>query len=87
MLTGITGRHVIYKTGVADVFRIHSEYLPAEFTSGQPPNDATVTDSTFASPPGPAIFAALEKMGLILVRDKGQQGYIVIDHVERPSEN
>lgn len=73
-------RHVIDKTGVTDAFRIHLEYLPDEL-------GAPVADSASDIPPGPSIFTALGKMGLKLVPDKGQQGYIVIDHVERPSEN
>ncbi len=84
-LSSTLDRHVIDKTGVTDVFRIHLEYLPDEntprFLNANPAEPASTV------PPGPSIFTALEQMGLKLVPDKGPHGYIVIDHVERPSEN
>ena len=71
---GITGRPVINKTGIAGVFDIH-----LEFTRDQNLDKADA---------GPSIFTALqEQLGLKLVPAKGPEEYLVIDHVERPSEN
>ena len=87
VLSSIMDRHVIDKTGVTDAFRIHLEYLPDDVAPGRAQNGSPVTDSASEIPPGPSIYTALEQMGLKLVTDKGPRGYIVIDHVERPSEN
>jgi uncharacterized protein (TIGR03435 family) len=70
----IVGRPVINKTGIAGVFDIHLEFT-REQNSDKP--DA-----------GPSIFTALqEQLGLKLVPAKGPEEYLVIEHVERPSEN
>lgn len=86
-LSSTVDRHVIDKTGVTDVFRIHLEYLPDENTPQRFLNDAPAAEPASDIPPGPSIFTALEQVGLKLVPDKGPQGYIVIDRVERPTEN
>jgi uncharacterized protein (TIGR03435 family) len=39
-------------------------------------------------PSGPSVFTVFEKqLGLTLVPAKAQQGFLVIDRVERPSKN
>ena len=86
-LSGIMDRHVIDKTGITDVFRIYLEYLPDELTPQRARNGAPIAESASDIPPGPSIFTALGQMGLKLVPDKGPRGYMVIDRVERPSEN
>jgi uncharacterized protein (TIGR03435 family) len=40
-----------------------------------------------APEPGPSVFAALRALGLRLVAAKGPAEFIVVDHIERPSEN
>lgn len=86
-LSSSMDRHVIDKTDVADVFRIHLEYMPDENTPQRLLNGGSTADAASDIPPGPSIFTALEQLGLKLVPIKGAQGYIVIDGVERPSEN
>lgn len=86
-LSSSMDRHIIDKTGVTDVFRIHLEYMPDENTPQRFPNGAAAAEPASDIRPGPSIFTALEQMGLKLVPDKGPHGYIVIDRVERPSEN
>jgi bla regulator protein blaR1 len=75
-------RTVIDKTGLAGMFDFHLEFTPDEVTPG-------ITASGDArDPAGPSIFAALqEQLGLKLEAAKGPAEVLVIDHVEKPSEN
>jgi len=88
MLTTVTGRHVFDKTGLSGRFNYnlrfaHDDTTPGEFPPGMP--------SPFPQsdvPAGRSLFTVLEEqLGLKLVPDKGPRGYLVIDRVERPSEN
>ena len=75
VLEGLLGRPVIDRTGFRGSFKVH-----LEFAAVAPTRDS---DST-----KPSIFAALEQqLGLKLVSQKGSEEVLVIDHVERPSEN
>jgi uncharacterized protein (TIGR03435 family) len=75
VLSGILDRHVIDKTGLIGVFNIHLEFARDD---SLPPDAAG----------GPSIFTALpQQLGLKLEQAKGPREHIVIDHVERPSEN
>jgi uncharacterized protein (TIGR03435 family) len=64
------------------MFDFHLEFTPDELTPG-------ITISSDASDPlGPSIFAAMqEQLGLKLEAGKGPVELLVIDHVEKPSEN
>jgi uncharacterized protein (TIGR03435 family) len=81
-LAQFLNRTVIDKTGLTGTFDFHLEFTPDDLTPG-------ITTSTHASDPlGPSIFAALqEQLGLKLEAGKGPVELLVIDHVERPSEN
>jgi uncharacterized protein (TIGR03435 family) len=69
-------RPVIDKTGITGLFDFHLEYAPDR---GAPSDDPAT---------GPSIFTALqEQLGLKLEPGKGPQEFLVIDSVERPSEN
>jgi uncharacterized protein (TIGR03435 family) len=69
-------RPVIDKTGITGLFDFHLEYAPDR---GAPSDDPAT---------GPSIFTALqEQLGLKLEPSKGPQEFLVIDSVERPSEN
>jgi uncharacterized protein (TIGR03435 family) len=61
--------HVVDKTGVTDKF-----IFRFEFTRGA---DDFATEASMS--------AALEQLGLKLVHTKGPRGYLVIDHIERPT--
>jgi len=75
-LAAILGRPVVNKTGFAGIFDIHMEYAPVEVSGGSADSSA------------PSLFTALqEQMGLRLESAKGPVEVLVIDHVERPSEN
>lgn len=75
VLGGLLGRPVIDRTGFTGSFKIN-----LEFASTAPDRDV---DST-----KPSIFAALQdQLGLRLESEKGTEQVLVIDHVERPTEN
>jgi uncharacterized protein (TIGR03435 family) len=71
---GLFGHPVINETGIAGKFDVHLEFVP---------NNTAADD-----PSGPSIFTALqEQLGLKLIPAKGSIDVLVIDRVERPSEN
>jgi uncharacterized protein (TIGR03435 family) len=84
---------VIDKTGVTDLFSFYLEFARDENAPGPNLPDGApmfVPPPTAPTgvPPGPSVFAALEQqLGLKLEPIKGPREFIVIDHVERPSEN
>ncbi len=85
----ILDRHVVDDTGIAGTFVIQLEYSPDDSTPDRPGPGRPVRSSESSDiPPGPTIFTALEQqLGLRLESTKTPHGYIVIDRVERPSEN
>jgi uncharacterized protein (TIGR03435 family) len=85
-------RPVIDKTGTGGVFDFHLEFVPDQNTPGfllqlrRPPGPAGLTPSD--DPAGPSIFTAIqEQLGLKLEPTKGSGEFLVIDHVEKPSDN
>jgi uncharacterized protein (TIGR03435 family) len=81
-LSQTLNRTVIDKTGLSGMFDFQLQFTPDDVTPG-------ITASTDVSDPlGPSIFATLqEQLGLKLEAAKGPVERLVIDHVERPSEN
>jgi uncharacterized protein (TIGR03435 family) len=81
-LAQFLNRTVIDKTGLTGMFDFHLEFTPDDLTPG-------ITNSSDASDPlGPSIFAAMQdQLGLKLEAGKGPVELLVIDHVEKPSEN
>jgi uncharacterized protein (TIGR03435 family) len=76
-------RTVINKTGITGLFDYHLEYAPDEATPGFRPEAGDPSD-----PAGQSIFTALQQqLGLKLDPAKGPGEFLVIDRVERPSEN
>jgi uncharacterized protein (TIGR03435 family) len=91
MLSGELGRTVVDKTGLTGKYDFILKFTPeegdaADFKgpdSGPGPGGAPPADSS-----GPSIFAAIqEQLGLKLESQKGPVDTLVIDHVEKPSEN
>jgi uncharacterized protein (TIGR03435 family) len=75
VLAGVLGRPVLDRTGFAGSFKVNLEFAPIA-----PGGDTGNTK--------PSIFTALEEqLGLRLESQKGPEEVLVIDHVERPSEN
>jgi uncharacterized protein (TIGR03435 family) len=93
-LSDLLGRPVIDKAGITGTFDIHLEFTPDEATAngpGQgngPPGDPAARPAPPAEPTAPSIFTALqEQLGLRVESAKGPVEVLVIDHVQRPSEN
>lgn len=83
----VLGRPVIDKTGITGYFEIHLAFTPDDSAAAQ---SATADSATPPSgvPDNPGIFQAIqEQLGLRLVSARGPVDVLVIDHIERPSEN
>jgi uncharacterized protein (TIGR03435 family) len=81
-LGGSLGQRVTDNTGVIGGFDIRLEWTPTEVEADYKYDDRPI------DPTGPSIFAAIqEQLGLKLEASKGPIEVLVIDHVERPSEN
>jgi uncharacterized protein (TIGR03435 family) len=77
-------RPVIDKTGIPDYFKIRLAFSPEESPSRRPDPGAP----TDKAPDAPGIFQAMqEQLGLKLVPAKGPVDVLVIDRIERPTEN
>jgi uncharacterized protein (TIGR03435 family) len=81
-LAQFLNRTVIDKTGLTGMFDFHLEFTADDLTPG-------IANSSDASDPlGPSIFAAMQdQLGLKLEAGKGPVELLVIDRVEKPSEN
>jgi bla regulator protein BlaR1 len=90
LLPLILDRPVIDKTGITGTYDFFLKFALDERTpyptpDGMAPGPPPVTA---VDEPGPTIFEALQKQyGLKLDPGKGPREFVVIDHVERPSEN
>lgn len=87
LLGMILDRPVLDKTGMTGYFEIQLEFSPDDSPSPrQMTSDAGAPAAR--TPEGPDIFQAIQRqLGLRLVPAKGPVDVLVIDHVERPSEN
>jgi uncharacterized protein (TIGR03435 family) len=82
MLSMVLGSAVIDKTGFTDLFDVRLDFLPDETTAAlpappSPPDDANPS----------ILFAIQQQLGLKLESTKGPVEVLVIDHLERPTEN
>jgi uncharacterized protein (TIGR03435 family) len=72
---------LLNKTGLTGYFHFHVEFL-----SNRKPGDPGVTPTD--DPPYPSIFTALpEQLGLKVEAGKGPREFLVVDHLEKPSQN
>jgi uncharacterized protein (TIGR03435 family) len=84
----ILGRPVVDKTGISGEYMFHLEFSRDEASRGTLPLPPDYPGANADVPAAPSIFAEVERtMGLKLVAEKGPRGYLVIDSVERPTEN
>jgi bla regulator protein BlaR1 len=83
------GREVIDRTGFTGKFDLHLEFAQDDAVAGLPhPPRASDSDQPEGPLARPSIMIALqEQLGLKLESTKGPVEVLVIDHVERPTEN
>jgi uncharacterized protein (TIGR03435 family) len=89
-LSRFTGRTVLDKTNLTGKYDIDLQYTPEQGQFQAPPGGAGpgMPPLPPIDPNGPSLFTALqEQLGLKLESQKGPVEMIVIDHIERPSEN
>lgn len=88
ILPSVADRPIVDKTGLTGYYDLA---LPSSALRRPPPSPPPGTSQPADAPSLPledeSIFAALEKLGLRLQPAKGKVETLVIDHVERPSEN
>ncbi len=79
----IGGRTVVNQTGLTGTYDFTLRWTRERLTT---PTQQSVTSSS--EPEAPALFTSLtEQLGLRLISTKGPVEVLVIDHIERPSEN
>jgi uncharacterized protein (TIGR03435 family) len=86
-------RDIVDRTGIAGRFDIYFDFSRTDLFPAETPGGAAVqvspddagrpSDAAYFS----AIRNALPRLGLVLVPAKASNEFLVIDHVERPSEN
>jgi uncharacterized protein (TIGR03435 family) len=89
-LSRMLGRTVLDRTELTGKFDISMHWTPDQSQAMQPPPGGAPPGMQLPpiDPNGPSIFTALqEQLGLKLESQKGPVDIIVIDHVEKPSEN
>jgi uncharacterized protein (TIGR03435 family) len=85
-LSTFMDRHVINRIDLTDKFNIRLEFAADEHVPG--PDRRYGPPASVPEVEGPNIFKALEQqVGVTLTTTKGAHGFLVIDHVERPSPN
>jgi uncharacterized protein (TIGR03435 family) len=88
-LSNALQRTVVDKTGLTGTFDVHVEWTPDQSTPGlMAPGLAPVANEPSADAISGSIFTVIrEQLGLRFQSAKGPVKVLVIDHVERPSEN
>jgi uncharacterized protein (TIGR03435 family) len=80
----VLDRPIINRTGLTGKYKIYVEFARDQSTTGLDDFPVQPTEE----PSAPSIFTAVEQqLGLKLEATKGPREFLVIDHIERPSEN
>jgi bla regulator protein BlaR1 len=88
LLDLVLDRPVIDQTGTSEKFDIHLEFAPDATTPRfLPGGDLSFPGGTRTDTGAPPIFSALHQLGLKLEPTNGPREFLVIDQVERPTEN
>jgi len=87
-LSGFVSRQVIDRTGLTGLYDYEIEYSPAR-TLNTAPLTAPPGGTAPAAPidDGPSIFESVQQLGLKLESTRGPVEYLVIDRVEKPTED
>jgi bla regulator protein BlaR1 len=87
LLDVILDRPVVDQTGIAGKFNIHLEFSPDQAvpTLRRPGSEEPAADTNLGRPP--ILTAIQQQLGLKLLPSTGPVESLVIDHIERPSEN
>jgi uncharacterized protein (TIGR03435 family) len=84
-LSRILNLNVIDRTELPAHYDVKFNFVPDPVAFGRGGGDGAAAP---AMPDGPDIFTALrEQLGLLLEKGKGPVDYLVIEHVEKPSDN
>jgi uncharacterized protein (TIGR03435 family) len=90
-LSRLTSRVILDKTNLTGKYDINLDYTPEQGQFQAPPGGGSppgMPPLPPIDPNGPSLFTALqEQLGLKLESQKGRVEIMIIDHVERPSEN
>jgi uncharacterized protein (TIGR03435 family) len=79
---GPAGRPVVDRSGITDRIDYHIEFTPESNGAGTPGGDVPPDPQAL-----PFMDAVREQLGLKLESTKAPLQTLVIDHIERPSEN
>ena len=83
LLSQLTGRPVVDRTGLTGTYDLQLTFTPDQLPPGPAPPGAPPIDTN-----GPSLFTALqEQLGLKLDSQKGPLEVLVIDRMERPTDN
>jgi uncharacterized protein (TIGR03435 family) len=93
--SALLDQDVVDKTGIAGLFDIHLELYPTDIHARGPVDPVAGTSDPSATAVDPAggildltaLQQAIQKLGLKLIPTKGTGESLVVDRVERPSEN
>ncbi len=81
----IGGRTVVDQTGLGGTYDFTLRWTRERLTA--PPSQSEQSGATPPEPQSPALFTSLSELGLRLISTKGPVEVLVIDHIEKPSEN
>ncbi len=93
LLTLILDRPIVDKTGIPGKFDIQLEFAVDETTPGVPlllffgPNGPPPRPLLRMPLPRPSVFTVVQQLGLKLDPTKSPREFLVIDSIQRPSEN
>jgi uncharacterized protein (TIGR03435 family) len=85
-LGGAAGRPVINHTGIEGPFNFKIEFAQDPSTIRVPPGAEPPVAAADDAPAFPSIFSVLGELRLKLEPAKGPREFLVIDHIEKPSE-